>query len=47
MKVFKEIFNLNSSKGKMSKSQLLDFINESERLKAENIRFTYQYQQEL
>ena len=29
MKVFKEIFNLNSSKGKMSKSQLLDFINET------------------
>lgn len=27
--------------------KLLDFINESERLKAENIRFTYQYQQEL
>ena len=29
MKVFKEIFKLYSSKGKMSKSQLLDFINET------------------
>ena len=28
IKVFKEIFNLYSSKGKMSKTQLLDFINE-------------------
>ena len=42
-KIFKEIFDLYSSNGKMSKSQLIEFMNKIERNDDENINKLYSY----
>ena len=42
-KIFKEIFDLYSSNGKMSKSQLIEFMNKIKRNDDENINKLYSY----
>ena len=42
-KILKEIFDLYSSNGKMSKSQLIEFMNKIKRNDDENINKLYSY----